>query len=159
MFPIEWDIHSARSLWNDGRKKLKTIGQFFPFVSTWTDMATGYDEESPLTKVETVYSDIGNVIMSNNVTAGLSDLELEKLEKIIDNLKVLMKERFESTAFDSLFTLKYHLLDHLEKYLKHFQAINMLNAATFELFNLSIKWLIRQHQNGQLLVLMKIFLE
>lgn len=38
-----------------------------------------------------------------------------------------------------MFTLKFHLLDHLVTYLKQFGNMDLLNAAPFEHFDLSIK--------------------
>lgn len=96
----------------------RQLEMVFPFVAAGVDRVTGYNEESLLTKVCTEYSDIFNVIMSDNTTAGWSDLELKTMEQDKDNFKRLKKETFESLASDILFKLKYHLLDLLVTDLK-----------------------------------------
>lgn len=110
----------------------------FPFIAAFIDRVTGYGASPVHTSILVSYSDIVNDFVTDSKT-GWSISELADLRSAIANLKTQMVAAHKGTSPTGLFSLKFHLLDHLCDDLEMFKIVAFLDASPFESYNILIK--------------------
>ena len=108
-------------------KDYRTLDYVFPFVAAFVDRITGC-KKNGITKVHSLYSDILQTLFDDVETNGIGNIEGEKLETMIQKLKEECKEVFSPYVEKGLYTLKFHLLDHLVPDLKRYGCMHYLNG-------------------------------
>ena len=116
-------------------RKLDTV---FPFVASFVDTVTGSDSGA-ITNVHTQYTEIIRDLEMIDKTTGVTKVILGVLSSKIESFKRQTVQLFEPYVDTGLFTLKFHLLDHLVEDLSKFTSLDFLNAGPYEYYNTKIK--------------------
>ena len=124
-------------------KDYHQLDMVFPFVAAFIDRASRRTIEAPLTSVCTAYSDLLNTLMFTKQRGGFSKEDIRKLSDEVLSFKKKATDVLGNLDDINLFTLKFHLLDHLCNDLARFGDLSLLDASPFEHFNYVIKSFIR----------------
>ena len=119
-------------------KDYKQLDYVFPFVMAFVDRITGMIDNGQ-TKVHTMYSDLLYQLYHNIERNGLNPQTADSLEQHIALFKQTCKDIFEKHVNRGLFTLKFHLLDHLVEDLRKYGTLDFLDAGPYENYNATIK--------------------
>lgn len=124
-------------------KDYSNIDMVFPFIAAFLDRVLGYADNQQLTMIHSLYSDVVNMVMYNTPDWELQHENVNHLEQKVRMLKRSAKELFEHLEEVNLFTLKFHMLDHVSNDLYKFGILSFLDASAYEHFNFTIKKFIR----------------
>lgn len=124
-------------------KDYAAVDTVFPFIAAFLDRAIGCADNPALTTVHTLYSDIVNQLLYTKPERKLHGNENVVTSETIRRLKMVAKNLFEDLEDFNLFTLKFHMLDHIAEDVSRFGALNFVDASPFEHFNYVIKKFIR----------------
>ena len=119
-------------------KDYRNLDFVFPFVAAYIDRFIGC-KKGILTKVNTMYSDIVHELFHTIETQGFTEGDADRLDSLIINFKTECKHVFSSNVENGLFTLKFHLLDHLVEDLRNFGSLDVLSASPYEYYNAVFK--------------------
>lgn len=119
-------------------KDYKTLDYVFPFVAAFVDRITGCQRDG-ITAVHTLYSELLKILFDDVETYGLGNDEADKVEYMIDHLKKECKKVFGPYVEKGMYTLKFHLLDHLVPDLKRYGSLDVLDGGPYEYFNTVVK--------------------
>lgn len=122
----------------------KGLDKVFPFVAAFIDRCTGHERTAPMTRVHTMYSEIVNEVTGDGEYKIRSEEELVKLEERVKEFKRELVERFDDHCESGLYTLKFHLLDHMVEDIRKFGTLSVLDGSPFEHFNVHIKQAYRK---------------
>jgi len=129
---------------NDGLKGMlegkdyRNLDYVFPFVTAFIDKITGQNNNPELTEINIIYTDIVNELTRPIQKVNLQQ-KCDKLRKKIKKWKDLYKAFFEKYCDEGLFTLKYHLMDHLVDDLEKYTDLSFIASSPYEYFNTWIK--------------------
>lgn len=122
-------------------KKVDMVFQFLAeFINWYIEML----KESPLTKVHMLFFKLMLKMKSDNGRKAWSEWNLMKLKHGKEQFKRSLEMTFSDHCNFGLYTLKFHLLHHVIKYLQLLGTMSILDALTFEHYNVNI-----QHAYGQ----------
>ena len=124
-------------------KDYRNLDYFFPFVAAFVDRISGCTEGS-LTLVHTLYSKLLHELLVEVEYEGISTIQLKKIQCLINLLKRESKKLFEPYVQKGLFTLKFHLLDHLVEDLSKYGSLQYLDSGPYEYFNSVLKRFYRE---------------
>ena len=124
-------------------KNYQNMDMIFPFIAAFIDRATGLEDTAMLTHVHATYSLLMNTL-SGKQNGSFTDPEIEEIDEMVKNFKRDVVTLFEPHCDSGLFTLKFHLLDHLCTDLRCFGTLAMLDAGPYEHFNHIIKMAYRK---------------
>lgn len=119
-------------------KDYRNLDYVFPFVAAFIDRVTGC-EEGGITTVHTVYSYLLFRLFTEVEQHGISHIEALKIRASIKRLKKECKRVFDPYVQKGLYTLKFHLLDHLVEDLLKYGSLDYLNAGPYEYYNTVVK--------------------
>lgn len=117
-------------------RKLDTV---FPFVASFIDTISG-SETAELTRVHMQYTEIILALESIDNTTGIDKTILADIQNKITAFKQNTINLFAPHISSGLFTLKFHLLDHLVEDLTRFAGLDVLSASPYEYYNTRIKY-------------------
>lgn len=125
-------------------KNYRSVDMVFPFISAFIDRVTGFENAADMTRVCTLYTEI--------MTSALYDFPrnppdseiISEFKKKVQYFKVLTIKTFQDFCVSGLFTLKFHLLDHMVEDMERFGSLQVLDASAFEHYNTDIKAAIRR---------------
>ncbi len=124
-------------------KDYRNVDYVFPFICSFIDKITQQDSAS-LTSIHVKYSSLLHQLESEIDSKGLTLRRLQSLRRTIHDLKTSTSNFFKAYVQHGLFTLKFHLLDHLADDLKKFSSLSYLDASPFEQYNAVLKHFYRQ---------------
>lgn len=119
-------------------KDYRNLDYVFPFVAAFVDRISGC-EEGGITAVHTLYSNLLFKLFTEIENDGISYIELRKIEALVRRLKKECKRLFDPYVKKGLYTLKFHLLDHLVEDLGKYGSLDYLNGGPYEYFNAVVK--------------------
>ena len=119
-------------------KDYRNLDYVFPFVAAFIDRVTGC-EEGGITTVHTVYSNLPFILFTEVEQHGVSHIEGLKIGALIKRLKKECKRVFDPYVQKGLYTLKFHLLDHLVEDLLKYGSLDYLSAGPYEYYNTVVK--------------------
>jgi len=108
------------------------------FFLSFLDRIT-QETKGELTKISTMYSSLLTMLYYDIDLKGLTTERLSTLRDIIRTLKVDMASFYKRFTQNGLFTLKFHLLDHLPEDLSKYCSLAYLDSSPFEQYNAIIK--------------------
>lgn len=120
-------------------KDYYAVDMVFPFVAAFIDRSLGFEEKCELTRMNVLYIEIINKVLVDHRDRRWREGELLRLRGEIREFKSVVEGAFASHCPSGLYTLKYHLLDHLVEDLERFGSISFMDAGPFEHFNVVIK--------------------
>ena len=123
---------------------LKCVDMVFPFVTAFVDRVLCMENEGSLTRISSTYSDIMVSVLFDQPRLGWTPEEMAKLSTTVQEWKKLVVEFFGAYCETGLFTLKFHMLDHMVTDIRKFGTLSVLSASQFEHFNTDIKKAVRQ---------------
>ena len=115
-------------------KDYRNLDFVFPFVAAYVDKISGCTSNG-LTLVHTMYSDLLTVLLDDVERDGVNDDSIRAISKRIASFKKECVKCFSPYVSNGLFTLKFHLLDHLTDDLKRYGSLSFLSAGPYEYFN------------------------
>lgn len=95
--------------------------------------------KAPMKKVSTMYSDLIRCLTEYWIDEESNGTRLMELGARIRHLKELRKSTFERHCETVLYTLMFHLLDHVVEDVERFGNLKTLNALPVESFSVYIK--------------------
>ena len=119
-------------------KDYRNLDTVFPFVASFLDTATG-STTGDLTEVHTLYIELVRYLEFIDKNSGVTDEILKALTTKLGTFKGKTVKLFEPYVDTGLFTLKFHLLDHLVEDLSKFTSLDFLSAGPYEYYNTKIK--------------------
>jgi len=117
-------------------RKLDTV---FPFIASFIDTVSG-SETAELTRVHMQYTEIILALESIDNNTGIDKSILADIQNKITAFKQNTTNLFAPHIRSGLFTLKFHLLDHLVEDLTRFAGLDVLSASPYEYYNTRIKY-------------------
>lgn len=111
----------------------------FLIIGAYIDHDAGFHYDADLTGVRRMYSDMVSRVVSQNYVQGWSVEELEKLRRDFRAFKHMVVNMFSSVFSSRLFTLKFHLLDHLVEDISRSGGISAMDASPYKQFNTTMK--------------------
>lgn len=116
-------------------------GKCFPLVSASISRFTGFHKLAPLNTVHTLYYYISDSLTTDQSVKGWIPELFLKIESDIICLEKANIETYHDKYDNSLYTLKYPLLEYVVEELQLFVTLSSLNASPFYYYNLHIsKW-------------------
>ena len=103
-----------------------------PFLGAILDMCCGEQDNAPITRTYTKYSEILNFVNRSWLLPGWDDASLRKLKSMIKSFKEVARMTFEKYQVSGMGTTKFHSLDHLVDDLKVMGGIEYLHGGLFE---------------------------
>jgi hypothetical protein len=119
-------------------KDYRNLDYVFPFVAAFIDRVSGLQEEG-ITTVHTVYSNLLFKLFVEVEQYGMSNIQALKIAALIRRLKKECKRVFDPYVNKGLYTLKFHLLDHLVEDIMKYGSLDYLSAGPYEYFNTVVK--------------------
>ena len=119
-------------------KDYRNLDTVFPFVASFLDTVTG-SKSGDLTTVHTLYTELVRTLEVIDKRTGVTQEILQVLATKIERFKHQTVKLFEPYVDNGLFTLKFHLLDHLVEDLSKFASLDFLSAGPYEYYNTKIK--------------------
>lgn len=128
----EWSVHKHRDKKNVRKKDYRNLDSLFPFVAALLDRATGVLRNTAMTTVHSRYSMLLKMFMNRYECSGFRAETFAELKRKIAELISVIMNTLEEYRDAWLFTLKFHLLDHLAENLERFGSPEMLDSSPFE---------------------------
>ena len=119
-------------------KDYRNVDMVFPFVCAFLDRKT-QETSGVLTKISTMNSSLLTMLYYEIDRKGLTAERLSTLRDRIRMLKIDMASFYKRFTQTGLFTLKFHLLDHLAEDLSKYCSLAYLDSSPFEQYNAVIK--------------------
>lgn len=95
----------------------------FPCVAKIIDQSTRHERTGSLTKVHTRYNETLCALIGGEWQRPWTEEASEMLRERVKGFKRLLVETFDEHCDSSLYTIKYHLLDHFLKDLRKFRDV------------------------------------
>ncbi len=119
-------------------KDYRNLDYVYPFVMAYVDRITNCINNG-LTEVNTIYSDILYTLYHTITVRGLTPHISSNLQSLIKTFKSKCVNLFSPFVDKGLFSLKFHLLDHLMEDLRKYGNLDFLDAGPYENYNFVIK--------------------
>ena len=119
-------------------KDYRNLDYFFPFVAAFVDRITGCVTNG-ITTVHTMYSNLLEMIFTDVEDHGMNDRKAHDMDALVMDLKRECKDVFAEHVQKGLYTLKFHLLDHLAEDMARYGSLEFLNSGPYEFFNTVVK--------------------
>lgn len=103
-----------------GGKDFSALEMVFPLISAFLDRATGYETQPVLTEINTLYSDIVNILLHSVSNMYMLILKSFPVKEKYVTFKQMRKYLFQKLHDLNLFTLKCHPLDHVVEEVNRF---------------------------------------
>ena len=120
-------------------KDFKNLDYVFPFIAAYVDRFRDKPNDPSLTVINAMYSDLLFKLFHTVQLYGMSQSDLKEIESHVCELKKKAKEVFSPIVQRGLYTLKFHLLDHLVTDLERYTSLDFLDASPYEYYNTHIK--------------------
>ena len=124
-------------------KEYRAIDYVFPFVAAFVDRALGNEKNPHQTIIHSMYSGLLRYILCDIRGEVGKDIRCE-IQMRVSNLKKKVVEIYGPHCENGLFTLKFHLLDHLSEDITNYALLEYVDAGPFEGFNTQIKHSFRR---------------
>ena len=124
-------------------KDYRNVDFVFPFIAAFIDRIT-QETKADLTSIHVLYSDLLHHLSVEVDNKGLNKPRLERLRKLVQSLKKSSSEFFSRFVDKGLYTLKFHLLDHLPEDIEKYASLSFTDASPFEQYNAVLKQFYRQ---------------
>lgn len=111
----------------------------FPFVSAFTDRCLGRNESHEQTTAHTKYTDLMKSVRFPENDGSGGPVTGALVDDLATEIKKLVVKTFVDHTEKGLFTLKFHLLDHLAEDITRFGSLPSLDATAFEHLNITIR--------------------
>lgn len=125
-------------------KNYRSVDLVFPFLMGFLDRVLGFQETPTLTKMHTTYTDLMVHCLHDAQTTGWTAKSILTVAENITSMKKMIVSQYGPHSTTGLYTLKFHLLDHLPEDISRFGSLSMLDASPYEHFNTVIKNAYRQ---------------
>jgi len=125
-------------------KNFRSIDLVFPFIASFIDRALGFQGNPVITTVKTMHTEVMVTCLHDFPRKGVSEVDLQDFEKKIYNFKKTVMQFYGKYCEKGLFTLKFHLLDHMVEDMRKFGTLSVLDASAYEHFNTDIKAAVRR---------------
>lgn len=126
-----------------GKEGLSSVIKLFPCVAAFIDWSTEHKKTPPLTRVQTNYSEIVADVMGDMGQWAWSNKGIMNLEGRVKVLKRVLIETFDERCDSELYTLKYHVLDHMLEGIQNFGTLSFLESILYEHLNVHTKQVYR----------------
>ena len=120
------------------------LDQVFPFVGALIDRLCGEVEESPTTKVMTLYSDLLAQLYRRGMDPGHTESSLKNTARKIKEFKKCARALYASFQSSRMGTLKFHFLDHVVPDIERMGSLESMCASFYESAHSEVK----QHYRG-----------
>lgn len=120
-------------------KDYRSVDMVFPFVAAFIYRCTGLEEDAPLTRINTTYSEIFNKLLNDGPEEGWSEQDIISLGDDITSCKTSVIKTFDDHCESCLHTLTVHLLDHLVEDVRRFRMLSFIDGSAYENFNVIVK--------------------
>lgn len=117
----------------------KKVDKIFPFLAGFIFRCSGWVEETSLSKVHVLYSELLLSMTKVEISEGLNENRLTELQRKREEFKKLLLRKFSAYCSSGLYTPKFHLLDHVGEDLEVFETLSVLDASPFEQNNVNKK--------------------
>lgn len=111
----------------------------FTFVANFIGPVTVLVEQTPMTRMYSMYSDLVSSFMGYKCGEMTDDVRIGEMRGHIKEYKSLLKTTLDEICEIRLYTLKFLLLDHVVDDPEQFGGLKLLDALPFERFNRQIK--------------------
>jgi len=125
-------------------KNYRAVDMVFPFLAAFFDRAVGFSQDPSFTALNTMYTDIMVCVLHDYPRSGISSEDVEDLGNRVLQFKEAVIAFFGDYCDKGVFTLKFHLLDHMVDDLRRFGSLSVLDASAYEHFNTDIKSAVRR---------------
>lgn len=119
-------------------KAYRTLDMVLSIIEAYIDRVTGFRNDTSMTCVNRMYSDIVFKVLSQSYSRGWSVTQFEKLRKEVFAFKHKAVNTFLLVCASGLFTLKFYILNRLIKEISRFGGISALDASPCEKSNRSM---------------------
>ena len=124
-------------------KDYKTVDFVFPFIAAFIDRIT-QEKSCVLTSIHVSYSELIHLLNVGIDREGLTKRKLSTLRNMVRNLKEKASSFFSNYVEKGLYTLKFHLLDHLAEDVEKHSSLAYLDAGPYEHYNAVVKQFYRK---------------
>ena len=124
-------------------KDYRNVDFVFPFVAAFIDRIT-QESNGDLTTIHVLYSELLRHLSSVVYNKGLTKSRLQTLRTLVQSLKKNSNDFFSRFVEKGLYTLKFHLLDHLPEDIEKYASLSFTDASPFEQYNAVLKQFYRQ---------------
>lgn len=125
------------------RKSYKNVDMGVSFLSRFIDRCAGWIEEAPLTKLNVLYFELLQSMLTDNGPKGFRERYLMELKFTLEHLKRSFVKTFSDHCNLRSYTLKYRLLDDIVKDGWAVGILSVLNASHLEQCNVNHKYVYR----------------
>lgn len=113
----------------------KAIYKVFPFVAAFIDRCSEKQKTAPLKGKHAMYGLIVIEVTGDGERATRDVQELSNIEEKVRAFKKDVVDGLHDHCNSGLYTLKFHLLDHLGENMRRFGPLSVPDASLFECFN------------------------
>jgi len=124
-------------------KDYKTVDYVFPFIAAFIDRIT-QEQDGKLSSIHILYSELLQHLFVEIDRYGLTEKKLSVLRNKVSTLKEKASSFFSKYVERGLYTLKFHLLDHLVDDIEKYSSLAYLDAGPYEHYNAVIKQFYRK---------------
>ena len=125
-------------------KNYRALDMVFPIIVGFLERCLGFASAPVLTDLHVRYSELMLKTQFDIVESGVSPAVVAQLKEDIHNFKQEMVAVYGPHSSHGLYTLKFHLLDHLADDIGKYGNVAVIDASAYEGYNTNIKSSFRQ---------------